>query len=283
MPFSTLIDTSTLAHHLDDPSFALLDCRFRLDDPGWGLVQYKTVHIPGAVFLDLDRDLSGSKTGTNGRHPLPDPSEFARTLGRLGIDQSMQVVAYDQDISIFASRVWWMLRWLGHGSVAVLDGGFAKWEAEGRAVRAAHEIKPARIFQGTPRRELIADAREIAGKLHHPDVRLLDARSPERFRGENETLDKKAGHIPGAVNHYYTGNLNGDNTFKPPDELRRDFEQTLAEVPATHAISYCGSGVTACHNLLAMERAGLAGARLYPGSWSEWSSDSTRPVEPPEK
>jgi len=282
MAFTTLIDTSTLANHLHDPSFALLDCRFKLDDPGWGLHQYEVAHIPGAVFADLDRDLSGKKTGTNGRHPLPDPSQFARTLGRLGIDESVQVVAYDQDVSMFASRLWWMLRWLGHESVAVLDGGFAKWQSEGRAVRGGPETRPARTFAGSPRRELTADASEIAGTLHSPGARLLDARAPERFRGENETLDKKAGHIPGAANHFYQSNLNDDNTFRARDELRRRFEESLGGVPPEQAISYCGSGVTACHNLLAMEHGGLTGARLYPGSWSEWSSDPARPTEPSE-
>jgi len=283
MAFTTLIDTSTLADHLHDSSFALLDCRFTLDDPAWGRLQYEAAHIPGAVFVDLDRDLSGAKTGKNGRHPLPDPTEFARTLGRLGIDAKIQVVAYDQDVSMFASRAWWMLRWLGHEGVAVLDGGFAKWQAEGRDVCAGHEIRPARTFVANLRPELAANASEIARTLHNPGVRLLDARSPERFRGENETLDKKAGHIPGASNHFYKGNLNEDNTFNPREELRRAFEDSLAGASPASAISYCGSGVTACHNLLAMEHAGLSGARLYPGSWSEWSSDSERPIEPPEK
>jgi len=283
MAFTTLIDTSTLAGHLDDSSFAILDCRFKLDDPAWGRLAYETAHIPGSVFVDLDRDLSGENTGRNGRHPLPDPTEFARTLGRLGIDASIQVVAYDQDVSMFASRAWWMLRWLGHEEVAVLDGGFAKWQAERRAVRAGHEIRAARAFVARLRPELTASADEIQRKLHSPAIRLLDARSAERFRGENETLDKRAGHIPGASNRFYQQNLNDDSTFKPREELRRQFEESLADAPPTTVISYCGSGVTACQNLLAMEHAGLSGARLYPGSWSEWSSDSKRPIEPPEK
>lgn len=283
MAYTTLIDTSTLASHLDDSSFAILDCRFKLDDPSWGRLEYETAHIPGAVFVDLDRDLSGEKTGGNGRHPLPDPAEFARTLGRLGIDATIQVVAYDQDVSMFASRLWWMLRWLGHERVAVLDGGFARWQADRRAVRAGHEIRAARTFVARLHPELIANADEVARGLHDPAVRLLDARSPERFRGENETLDKKAGHIPGASNHFYQGNLNDNNTFKSREELRSHFEESLADAPPANVISYCGSGVTACQNLLAMEHAGLTGARLFPGSWSEWSSDSKRPIEPPEK
>jgi len=191
MTFTTLIDTGTLADHLDDPSFACLDCRFKLDDPAWGRLQYEVAHIRGAVFVDLDRDLSGEKTGMNGRHPLPDPTEFAGTLGRLGIDAAAQVVAYDQDVSIFASRAWWMLRWLGHERVAVLDGGFAKWLAEGRAVRGGREVRAPRTFVANLRLELTADAAEIARTLHSPGVLLLDARSPERFRGENETLEEQ--------------------------------------------------------------------------------------------
>jgi thiosulfate/3-mercaptopyruvate sulfurtransferase len=282
MAFTTLIDTATLAEHLHDPSFAFLDCRFKLDDTAWGPREYETAHIPGAVYVDLDRDLSGEKTGTNGRHPLPDPSQFARTLGRLGIDDDIQVVAYDHDVSMFASRLWWMLRWLGHTSVAVLDGGFDKWLAEGRPVRAGHETRQPRSFTGSPRAELTVDAREVASRLNRRGTRLLDARSPERFRGENETLDRKAGHIPGASNHFYKLNVNDDNTFKPSDELRRTLEESLDRVPAREAICYCGSGVTACLNLLALEHVGLTGARLYPGSWSEWSSDPARPTEPSE-
>lgn len=283
MPFTTLIDTRTLAEHLADPLFAVLDCRFKLDEPAWGSAQYEEAHIPGAVYVDLDRDLSGAKTGTNGRHPLPDPSELARTLGRLGIDKSIQVVAYDQDVSMYASRCWWLLRWMGHRQVAVLDGGFANWQAEGRALREGRETRQARTFTGAPSAGSTADAAEVANTLNRRGVRLLDARAPERFRGENETIDKKAGHIPGAANHFYKSNLNDDNTFKPHEELRRQFESSLDGVQASDTISYCGSGVTACHNLLAMEHAGLSGAKLYPGSWSEWSSDPSRPTDPSSK
>jgi thiosulfate/3-mercaptopyruvate sulfurtransferase len=174
-----------------------------------------------------------------------------------------------------------MLRWLGHQHVAVLDGGFAKWQAEGRTLRDGRETRQPRTFTGTPRSGLTVDASEIAKTLHRQGSRLLDARAPERFRGENETLDKKAGHIPGAVDHFYKWNVNDDNTFKPREELRRHFEESLDHVPPENAVCYCGSGVTACHNLLAMEHAGLTGAKLYPGSWSEWSSDPARPTEPP--
>lgn len=278
MPFTTLIDTDRLARHLGDRSFALVDCRFRLDDLGWGVREYEARHIPGAVFADLDRDLAGEKTGANGRHPLPEPAAFAQTLSRLGIDAAVQVVAYDQDVGMYASRFWWMLRWLGHDKVAVLDGGFAKWVAENRETAAGREWRPARIFTGTARAEMVATARDVAAVAGRPDWRLVDARAPERFRGETETIDKKSGHIPGATNHFFKWNVDEGNTLRGPEEVRARFEQTLGGTSPDRVVCYCGSGVTACQNLLAMEHVGLRGAKLYPGSWSEWSSDPARPT-----
>jgi len=276
MTFHTLIDTATLAARLKDSSVAVVDCRFKLDDPSWGEREYGERHIPGAVYANLDRDLSGAKTGRNGRHPLPDPAWFAQTLGRLGIDRRVQVVAYDQDVGMFAARLWWMLRWLGHDAVAVLDGGFATWLAEKRPTSSGHESRPSRVFSGSPRAAMTADANAVAGLT---GGRLLDARAPERFRGENETIDKKAGHIPGAINHFFKWNLGDANTFLPADALRARLENALGDTTADRVVCYCGAGVTACHNLLALEHAGLKGAKLYPGSWSEWSSDPARPTE----
>lgn len=280
MPFRTIIDTGTLAKFIGDPSVAIVDCRFKLDDLGWGAGDYETRHIPGAVFADLDQDLSAVKTGLNGRHPLPDPATFAGTLSRLGIDASVQVVAYDQDSGMYASRFWWMLRWMSHDNVAVLDGGFAKWLAEGRETTLGRELRPHRTFGGAPRMEMLVGAQEVAALSGRPDWRLVDARAPERFRGENETIDKRAGHIPGALNHFFKWNLDEHNVMHPVDDLRARFEGSLAGTPPEQVVCYCGSGVTACQNLLAMEHAGLAGAKLYPGSWSEWSSDPSRPTEP---
>ena len=281
MTFTTLIDTRTLSDHLDDPSWAIVDCRFALDDLEWGAREYEARHIPGAVYAHLERDLSGEKTGTNGRHPLPDPSGFARTLGILGIDEHVQVAAYDQDAGMYASRLWWMLRWLGHDSAAVVDGGLARWIAERRSTRAGRETRPARVFTPKPRTGMVANASDVAGLLGRADSRLLDARAPERFRGENETLDRKAGHIPGAASHFFKWNVNDDNTFRSAEDMRARLTQSIGSLPAERVVCYCGSGVTACHNLLAMEHAGLTGARLYPGSWSEWSSDAARPTDPP--
>jgi thiosulfate/3-mercaptopyruvate sulfurtransferase len=275
--FTTLVSTAVLASHMDDP--VIVDCRSRLDDEGWGEREYRAAHIPGAVYADLNRDLSGAKNGSNGRHPLPDPHTLARTFGRLGIASGVQVVAYDQDNGSWASRLWWMLRWMGHDAVAVLDGGFAKWTAEGRATAAGVETRAARDFTTGPRAEMTVDVATVASRVGAGDWRLVDARAPERYRGEKEPIDRTPGHIPGAVNHFFGGNVGADNTFKTPAELRAQFAPTFGTTPIDRVICYCGSGVTACHNLLAMEHAGLHGAKLYVGSWSEWSADPSRPVE----
>jgi thiosulfate/3-mercaptopyruvate sulfurtransferase len=227
----------------------------------------------------LGSDLSGPTTGRNGRHPLPDPSTLARTLGRLGVTRGVQVVAYDQDSGMYASRLWWLLRWMGHDEVAVLDGGFAKWLAEARATTTGEEPARTREFAGTPRMDMIADVDEVAGLVGRPDALLLDARAPERYRGDIEPIDRVPGRIPGAVNHHFLRNLDDRGTFRTAASLRRDFEQVLGHTPADHVVCYCGSGVTACQNLVALEHAGLHGARLYVGSWSEWASDPSRPVE----
>ena len=280
MAFQTLIGTAALAAHLDDPSFAIVDCRFKLDDLTWGQREYAARHVPGAVFADLERDLSGAKTGRNGRHPLPDPTVLARTFGTLGIDRTIQVVAYDQDAGMYASRLWWMLRWLGHEAAAVLDGGFAKWTAENRPTVSGRDTRPPRTFEGSPRPNMVVDADFVATIGSANDWRLVDARAPERFRGETETIDKKAGHIPGAVNHFYKLNVADDNTFLTASAIGERLRASIGSVPSDHVVCYCGSGVTACHDLLALEHAGLKGAKLYPGSWSEWSSDPRRPTDP---
>jgi thiosulfate/3-mercaptopyruvate sulfurtransferase len=279
MAFTTLISTDALGHHLDDPAIVIVDCRFRLDDEAWGQREYSAAHIPGAVYAHLDRDLSAPRTGTNGRHPLPDPNAMARTLGRLGITSGVQVVAYDQDNGMFASRLWWTLRWLGHDAAAVLDGGFAKWQSEGRATKRGDQQRAPREFAVKPRIGMATDAAGVARVMNRPDWRLVDARAPERYRGETEPIDKLPGHIPGAANHFFQWNLDDRGTFRSPEDLRERFSTALGGIAPEHVVCYCGSGVTACHNLLALERAGLMGAKLYPGSWSEWSSDPARPIE----
>jgi thiosulfate/3-mercaptopyruvate sulfurtransferase len=278
MAFTTLISTGALALHLDDPALAIVDCRTKLDDEGWGAREHAAAHIPGAVYADLNRDLSAPKTGANGRHPRPDARTLSVRLGQLGIGSGVQVVAYDQDNGMFASRLWWLLRWLGHDAVAVLDGGLAKWLGEGRPTESGATRREAGEFVAAPRDEMTVDVATVAQRVGSPDWRLVDARAPERFRGEVEPLDRVPGHIPGAVNHFFQTNVE-NGVFKTPEQLREAFATTFAGTPPTRVVCYCGSGVTACHNLLALEHAGLSGAQLYVGSWSEWSSDPSRPVE----
>jgi thiosulfate/3-mercaptopyruvate sulfurtransferase len=275
--YTTLIDPVTLMSHLHDPEWVVLDARFDLAAPAKGEAQYREGHLPGARYVSLDADLSGPKIGATGRHPLPDPATAAATFGRLGIGNDTQVVVYDADAGSFAARAWWMLRWLGHQKVAVLDGGLAAWQRAGLALSSDDEQwAPARFVP-----HVVADARlsvnEVLPHASQPDHVLVDARAPERFRGQSETLDPKAGHIPGAVNRFFQQNLTAEKTFKTPEALRAEWAAVVGD-DASRAVMYCGSGVTACHNLLALEHAGLHGARLYPGSWSEWCADSSRPV-----
>ena len=279
MILTTLIDVETLAAHLTDPRFSVIDCRYSLDDESWGEREYKKLHIPGATFANMDRDLSGPKTGRNGRHPLPALTSLAPTLGRFGIADGIQVVAYDQDAGMYASRLWWLLRWLGHDAVAVLDGGFAKWIAGARATRSGVETHPQRQFTPAPRPDWLVNTGTVGEAIGNKEWLLVDARAPERYRGEVEPVDKVAGRIPGAMNHFYKRNVREDGTFLPPAELRTRAQASIGNTALDHVICYCGSGVTACQDLLAFEHAGLKGAKLYAGSWSEWISDPARPVE----
>ena len=270
-----LVSVEQLAAH---PEWRVFDCRHDLKNTEYGRQAYARGHIPGALFVHLDDDLSGVKTGSNGRHPLPAIEDFARRMSECGVDETTQVVAYDNEGGIFASRLWWMLGWLGHARVAVLDGGLAGWK---RAKRPLEEVVPSvvpRVFVPRPQ-DVIVEAGNLLAGLTSQQSLILDARSPERFRGENETLDPVGGHIPGALNRFYFDNLDDAGCFfKPAAELRAEFDAMLAGRPAGEVVQQCGSGVTACHNLLAMELAGLSGSKLYPGSWSEWCADPSRPV-----
>jgi thiosulfate/3-mercaptopyruvate sulfurtransferase len=277
--FTTLISAADVAAHLDDAGWVVCDCRHDLADTESGRRAYAESHLPGARFVHLDKDLSGPRTGKNGRHPLPDPDVFARRLAELGVDNATQVVAYDASGGPYAARLWWLLRWLGHDAAAVLDGGWNAWIKAGLpATSAIPSIHPARFMRGAALAPS-ATAGEILADLASPQHRLLDARAPNRYRGENETLDPVAGHIPGAANRFFQLNLNADGTFKSAEALRQEFATLLGDTAPAGITHYCGSGVTACHNLLAMEIAGLSGATLYPGSWSEWCADPSRPVE----
>lgn len=280
MPFTLLVSTEELASHLNDPDWLIVDSRFVLSRPDEKQEHYQRVHIPGAIYAHLDRDLSAPViAGRTGRHPLPTPEEAARRFGQMGIRPDMQVVAYDdQGGSLAAVRVWWMLRWLGHEAVAVLDGGWQKWLEEDRPVQGGIETRPPATFSARPRDGGYALIDEVDRLRLDPTCRLFDVRAPERYRGEIEPIDPVAGHIPGARNAPYTDNLTAEGTFRPPEELRKHYQALLGDIPAERVVFYCGSGVTSIHSLLAMELAGLKGARFYPGSWSEWIADRSRPV-----
>jgi thiosulfate/3-mercaptopyruvate sulfurtransferase len=283
--FTTLIDVSTLRALMTKPGIVVLDCRFNLAAPDAGREAYLRGHIPGARYVDLNRDLSAPVSATSGRHPLPDPQALAALFRGQGIAPNTQVVVYDESNGSFAARAWWLLRWLGHSQVAVLDGGMSAWLREGGATEsgeppraaagrtAAGSAGPARVDR---RAALGAD--ELIAALEHPRTLLIDARAPERYAGAVEPIDAVAGHIPGAVNHPFSANLRNDGRFLPPEDLARRWRDRLGEASPADVIVMCGSGVTACHNLLALERAGLPGARLYAGSWSEWIRDPRRPV-----
>lgn len=276
--FTTLVSTATLAGMQDDPALVLCDLRHDLARPeAWGEDQFRSGHIPSARFVHLDRVLSGPKIGSNGRHPLPSPQEAAAQFARLGIGNSSQVVLYDQGPGMFAARMWWMLRWLGHEAVAVLDGGYARWLSEKRPISTtATRYAPAdfTIRKVTPH----VNASGIRASIARRTLLVIDARAPERFRGEIEPFDPIAGHIPGARNRPATHNLDTSGAFKTPAVLRAEFDALLDGTAPDVVVHQCGSGVTACHNILAMEVAGYPGTRLYPGSWSEWCADPGRPV-----
>ena len=281
MSYQTLISASEL-QHVPQHQLVLLDCRFKLSspvaDPDYGHAAYEAGHLPGAHYLHLDYHLSGTKNGSNGRHPLPDGQRLAVTLGSLGITPETQVVAYDDAGGMFAARAWWLLRWLGHANVAVLDGGFQAWQQAGGAIDTQPPARNATRFIMGEALESVVTLDEIAANLCTPQYQLIDARAPDRFAGENETLDPVGGHIPGAKNRFFMQNLAADGRFKPASQLQSEWLAILDGQPASDVILSCGSGVTACHNKLALEHAGLSGARLYAGSWSEWCSDLTRPV-----
>jgi thiosulfate/3-mercaptopyruvate sulfurtransferase len=276
MLHTTLISVADLAKHLHDPAFVIFDCRHELTNPDFGIKAYAQSHIPNARFAHLDRDLAAPLNGRNGRHPLPDPSVFADWLARMGVSNDKQVIGYDNAAGVYGSRLWWMLRWLGHQDVAVLDGGWQAWLAAGQPVSAEVPVPKRSRFTGNPQ-ESPVDWKYVLEHLQSPDMVLIDARANDRYHGQNETIDPIGGHIPGARNRFFKDNLTPQGFFKSPEQLRDDFSQFVGSGSPEKIVSQCGSGVTACHNLLAMEIAGLKGGRLYPGSWSEWIADPSRP------
>jgi thiosulfate/3-mercaptopyruvate sulfurtransferase len=272
---STLVSTGELEQNLTH--WRVFDCRHDLAKPSLGEQQYREGHIPGALFAHLDRDLSGRKTGSNGRHPLPEPQDFEKWLEKVGLTPKDQVVCYDAGPGAMAARLWWMLRWIGHHKVAVLDGGFAKWTQEGRPVTIDVPLFTPLNYPIKPRNQFAVDVASVEKNLQQ--LILVDARAPARWRGEQEPIDPVAGRIPGAKNRYNMDNLSPDGTFKDPKQLKHELAAVLGKRSPSDVVHYCGSGVAACHNLLAMEVAGLKGGKLYAGSWSEWSADPTRPQE----
>lgn len=277
MSYTTLVDVETLQAHLDDPNWLVVNVRHQLSDTGYGEHAYAAGHVPGAVFLHCDRDLSGAMSGGNGRHPLPDPERLAQRLGDIGIGALTQVVVYDDAQGMIAGRLWWLLRWLGHDAVALLDGGLPAWQAAGGTLTSVVPTLLPRAFVTRPQ-DLSVNADYVLERLETPHMRLVDARGADRFRGENETIDPVAGHIPGAVNRCFKDNLLPDGRFKPAARLRAEWLAVLAGSPPDLVVHQCGSGVSACLNMVAMEVAGLPGSRLYAGSWSEWCADPGRPV-----
>jgi thiosulfate/3-mercaptopyruvate sulfurtransferase len=276
--FTTLIDPAALASQCERENLVVFDCRFDLGNTAWGETEFSASHIPGAQYLHLDRDLAAKVHAASGRHPLPDPHIFAARMGLLGVGSGCQVVAYDQGNGAYAARLWWLLRWIGFPDVAVLNGGFAAWRAEGFPVTTEVRTPVARSLpvaldpNAWITTEMLDELRRLPGNL------LIDARSEERFAGRNETIDPVAGHVPGARNLPFARNLDAHGKFLPAEALKTRWGVLLGSLPPAAVIAMCGSGITACHDLLALEHAGMKGARLYAGSWSEWIRDPRRPI-----
>jgi len=279
-PYTNLISTSQLAQLMGDENLVIVDCRFDLLNPDWGFEDYQLAHIPGAFYTHLNNDLAGPITPYAGRHPLPDQDEFVRKLNSWGINQKSQLVAYDISGGAFAARLWWMLKYYGHEQVAIMDGGLSKWIRDGYPISTGVELPKESNAPFKPKIDptRVVSTSDIERFRLNSSFLLIDARAPQRFRGKFEPIDPVAGHIPGAINRFHADNLSPDGTMKPAEILKSEFEALLQNIPPDKAIVYCGSGVTSCHHLLAMELAGLKGARLYAGSWSEWIRDPAHPI-----
>ena len=274
---TTLVDVQTLARHLNDPGWVTVDCRFSLSNPEAGRLAYEAGHIPGARYAHLEQDLSSPVTASSGRHPLPDAIRLATRLGAWGVDASKQVVVYDDSFGAMAARLWWLLRWMGHESVALLDGGLPRWQRAGLPMQKDLPAFVAAQFVPRMNQALLANVVDVERAVADGFL-VMDARAEERFTGEIEPLDRVAGHVPGARNAPYDDNLDLSGEFSSDEALREHYGALLGRTPPAKVIHMCGSGVTACHNILAMEHAGLRGARLYAGSWSEWITDPNRPI-----
>lgn len=273
--FTTLIEPAELEKNLSNPNWVIIDCRYRLDDPKAGEFAYAAGHIPGAIYAHLDRDLSSLPVTDTGRHPLPAPSTMTHLFSKWGINENTQVVAYDDARGVFASRLWWMLQYMGHEAAAVMNGGVQNWVEAGFPTALGHQQNKTALFTGEPRQDRLVIIDQVS------DMPLLiDSREPKRYAGIEEPIDSRAGHIPGAVNYYYANNYGEDGRFLTVDQLQNKLSALFERTEPADSTFYCGSGVSACVNLLAVAYAGLGDARLYVGSWSEWSQDTNRPAEP---
>ncbi len=277
--YKIFINTDELEDLINHPDLVIVDCRFDLKNPEWGYQAYLSSHIPGAHYADLNSDLSSRVSAQSGRHPLPSPRKFGKVLSRLGIVETSQVVAYDDQGGAYAARMWWLLRYFGHQNCALLNGGYTKWQAESRPVQTGVRLESPNktAAKMAPNPAQAVETKDILENIVQGNYFLLDARTPERFKGLLEPIDTVAGHIPGAINRFHGKNLNSDLTIKDKEILRAEFSQLLENVRPQDVVVYCGSGVTSCLHIAAMEYAGLTGARLYPGSWSEWIRDANRP------
>lgn len=273
MTYATLISPAILQTALNRPDWIIVDCRFVLSDPGLGRRQYLDGHIPGAVYAHLDNDLSNPPTTDRGRHPLPSPERLIALFSYLGVTAHKQVIVYDEGNGAYAARLWWMLRYMGHSAVAVLDGGWTAWRQAGLPSRSGDEHPTSVLFSGLPRREWLVTLADVEAQSL-----LVDSREPARYRGEVEPIDPVAGHIPGAVNYHFGRNWGPDGRWLAPEQVREGLLELLGETRPQEAVFYCGSGVSACVNLLALKHAGLPDGKLYVGSWSEWCSDPSRPI-----
>jgi thiosulfate/3-mercaptopyruvate sulfurtransferase len=278
--YSTIISTKELAQHIGDPDWVVVDCRFQPADTEAGRIDYGKSHIPGAVYAHLDENLAAPiEPGITGRHPLPSPEKMAETLSGWGIGPETQVVTYDDaGGAMAASRLWWMLKWLGHDAVAVLDGGWSKWVGDGREIESSKVVKPSKTFVPHPRSELQVSTEDVEEMLRDESALVIDARSRERYLGEVEPWDPIAGHIPGAISAPFAELLTPENTLLSVDEIRSYFNSLLGDVPPEKVVYYCGSGVTSILSILAMEYAGIGMPKLYVGSWSQWITDPARGV-----
>lgn len=278
MTYRSILSCDELLEHASDPDWVIVDCRFDLAAPEWGAEEYQQLHIPGAVYADLDKDLSGLKTPQTGRHPLPEPDDFRRVMSRLGIDEHTQVIVYDSTSGSYAARLWFMLRFYGHLNVALLNGGFAEWHKLGFPIESGIKTNPPREFRGAPNPDMIVTTQQVEKLYDQPDWLFIDARIDIRYRGDQEPIDPVAGRIPNAVNRFHGTNLGSNGLFLPDVQLRSEFSELTREYDPCKVAVYCGSGVTSCHHLVAMAVADLPQPKLYLGSWSEWIRDPSHPI-----